>query len=140
MAQISVPRILLVDDDPDFRRLMRVMLETARYDVDEAVNGLRLISKLKVRLPDVILLDIFMSWGNGLDLCQSIKQNRHFGQVPICLISGRRVTEGEIAQALDRGASAYFRKPVEWAALLKTLDRLVGRTQGAALCPAAPLY
>jgi DNA-binding response OmpR family regulator len=121
------PRILIVDDDPHMRRLLRLMLETARYEVDEAVNGLRLLSKLRLRLPDLIILDVMMSWASGMDLCRSLKSNPHFCSVPICLISGHRTSLSDQEVARQHGAVAYFTKPIHWPTLLSTLDGLLGR-------------
>lgn len=134
---MSTPRVLIVDDDQEMRRLLRVMLEVARFEVDEAVNGLRLLSLLRVRRPDVILLDVMMSWASGFDLCRSLKQNRYYADIPICLFSGYRVDETDINEGLRRGAAAYFRKPIDWRALIETLDRLVGRGRPATLDGAA---
>ena len=129
-------RVLVLDDDFEMRRLLRVVLEQSGFVVDEAPNGLRLISQLSVQRPDVIVLDVMMSWINGIDLCRSLKRNLHYSDIPVCLISGRRTSSADVAEGMRSGASAYYCKPIDW-------DRMIPHMIGLASHyaePAAPLY
>jgi CheY-like chemotaxis protein len=68
-------KIAVVDDDKDVRELLETTLQQEGYEVKLAANGLRLISTLHVDRPDLILLDVMMSWIDGFELCRAIKQN-----------------------------------------------------------------
>jgi DNA-binding response OmpR family regulator len=116
------PRIIIVDDDRDTREMLTLALELEGFDVGQAANGLRLISAMHVDRPDVILLDVMMSWIDGFELCRAIKKNPTFADIPVIFISARTSAEDERA-GLEAGAVAYFCKPID-------MDGLVGRIRG----------
>jgi len=113
------PRVTIVDDDRDTREMLTLALELEGFDVGQAANGLRLISAMHVDRPDVILLDVMMSWIDGFELCRAIKKNPTFGDVPVIFISARKSAEDERV-GLEAGAVDYFTKPLD-------MDRLVAR-------------
>lgn len=110
-------KVIIVDDDRDTRVLLQFILEQEGFTVAQAPSGLRLISLLHVDRPDIILLDVMMSWINGFELCRAIKSNPAFHDIPICFISARADPES-VRQGLESGAAAYFVKPID-------VDRLV---------------
>ena len=116
------PRIIIVDDDRDTREMLTLALELEGFDVGQAANGLRLISAMHVDRPDVILLDVMMSWIDGFELCRAIKKNPTFADIPVIFISARKSAEDE-KTGLTAGALAYFSKPID-------MDGLVGRIRG----------
>ncbi len=91
------PRVIIVDDDRDTREMLTLALELEGFDVGQAANGLRLISAMHVDRPDVILLDVMMSWIDGFELCRAIKKNPTFGDIPVIFISARKSVEDERA-------------------------------------------
>ena len=113
------PRIIIVDDDRDTREMLTLALELEGFDVGQAANGLRLISAMHVDRPDVILLDVMMSWIDGFELCRAIKKNPTFTDIPVIFISARKSVEDE-RTGMAAGAVAYFSKPID-------MDGLVGR-------------
>ena len=113
------PRIIIVDDDRDTREMLTLALELEGFDVGQADNGLRLISAMHVDRPDVILLDVMMSWIDGFELCRAIKKNSTFADIPVIFVSARKSAEDE-KTGLAAGAVAYFSKPID-------MDLLVGR-------------
>jgi len=113
------PRIIIVDDDRDTREMLTLALELEGFDVGQAANGLRLISAMHVDRPDVILLDVMMSWIDGFELCRAIKKNPTFADIPVIFISARKSAEDE-RTGMTAGAVAYFSKPID-------MDGLVGR-------------
>src|ERR1700746_3874825 len=112
-------KIIIVDDDRETREMLQMALELEGYEVSQAANGLRLISTLHVDRPDVILLDVMMSWIDGFELCRAIKKNPTFGDIPVIFISARKSVEDERA-GLEAGAVDYFPKPLD-------MDRLIAR-------------
>lgn len=117
--------IAVVDDDREIRELLEAALTHAGYDVKLAANGLRLISILHVDRPDLILLDIMMSWIDGLELCRALKQNREFGGIPVIFISGRTSPE-DVQRGLGAGAVDYFPKPLDLERLLARVREVAG--------------
>ena len=113
------PKVIIVDDDRDTREMLTLALELESFDVGQAANGLRLISAMHVDRPDVILLDVMMSWIDGFELCRAIKKNPTFHDIPVIFISARKSADDERA-GREAGAIDYFPKPLD-------MDRLVGR-------------
>jgi DNA-binding response OmpR family regulator len=118
-------KVAVVDDDRDVRELLEESLSRVGYDVKLAANGLRLISTLHVDRPDLILLDVMMSWIDGFELCKAIKQNSEFKGIPIVFISGR-TAPADIERGLECGAVDYFPKPLDMERLLSRVREIVG--------------
>ena len=119
------PRIIIVDDDRETRELLQAALEQRGYEVVQAQSGLRLISYLHVDRPDLILLDVVMSWIDGLELCRAIKRNPEFENIPVCFISGRS-EPADVREGLSCGAAAYFVKPLDTDELIAKIEELAG--------------
>ncbi len=113
------PKVIIVDDDRDTREMLTLALDLEGFEVGQAANGLRLISAMHVDRPDVILLDVMMSWIDGFELCRAIKKNPTFSDIPVIFISARKSLEDE-KRGLAVGAVDYFGKPLD-------VDRLVAR-------------
>ncbi|MGE3850531.1 MAG: response regulator [Planctomycetota bacterium] len=108
------PLILLVEDEREMRRFLRTALEAHDYrllEADTAASGLRLAAE---QPPDVILLDLGLPDGDGLDVTEQL---RGWSQVPIIVISARGQESDKVA-ALDLGADDYLTKPFGTAELL----------------------
>ena len=113
------PKVIIVDDDRDTREMLTLAMELEGFDVSQAANGLRLISAMHVDRPDVILLDVMMSWIDGFELCRAIKKNETFHDIPVIFVSARKSADDERA-GIEAGAIDYFSKPLD-------MDRLVAR-------------
>lgn len=121
------PRVIIVDDDRDTREMLTLALELEGFEVGQAANGLRLISAMHVDRPDVILLDVMMSWIDGFELCRAIKRNPTFAGIPVIFISARKTPEDE-RTGLTAGAVAYFAKPIDMPGLTGRIrEILAGR-------------
>jgi response regulator RpfG family c-di-GMP phosphodiesterase len=119
-------RILLVDDEPALRELLRVTLESIDVTVDEAGSAPEAEAKIGRRKPDVIVLDLRMPGMSGTELCQKLKQDPETGDIPIVLLTG---ADGEEVRRAQRcGASAVLRKPFSPLELLSVVERFTGRT------------
>lgn len=121
------PKVIIVDDDRDTREMLTLALELEGFEVSQAANGLRLISAMHVDRPDVILLDVMMSWIDGFELCRAIKKNEVFADIPVIFISARKSTEDERA-GMEAGAVDYFAKPLD-------VDRLIARIREILAAP-----
>ncbi|HXO00383.1 MAG TPA: response regulator transcription factor [Candidatus Acidoferrales bacterium] len=99
--------ILIVDDEPQIRRVMRTTLSSHGYSVVEAASGEEALEKLRAERPDLIILDVNMPGMSGLETCAEIRTS---SDVPIIMLTIRN-TERDKVQALDAGADDYVVKP-----------------------------
>lgn len=104
---MSAGKILVVDDEPHIRRVMRVILAGQQYQIMEARSGEAALEKLREFLPDLVLLDLNMPGMGGLEACRAIREN---SDVPIIVLTVRR-DEDDKVEALDAGADDYVTKP-----------------------------
>jgi response regulator RpfG family c-di-GMP phosphodiesterase len=119
-------RILLVDDEPALRELLRVTLESVDIVVDEASSALEAQARLRRRRPDVIVLDLRMPGMTGIEFCRKLKEDERTQAIPIVALTG---ADHEDVRAVERaGAAAVVRKPFSPLELLSVIERLSGRT------------
>jgi two-component system, OmpR family, KDP operon response regulator KdpE len=104
---LSAGRILVVDDDPQIRKVIRSTLTRHGYDVFDARTGDEALVKLREELPDLILLDLNLPGMGGIEACRAIRAG---SEVPIIVLSVKS-SEGDKVQALDAGADDYVTKP-----------------------------
>jgi ribonuclease P protein subunit RPR2 len=121
-------RILLVDDDPALRTLLRTTFEVADVDVVEADGAETARRRIRSARPDVIVLDVNMPGITGLELCQEIKADPATRDIPVILLTGS--TGGTSAAAKRVGADAFVRKPFSPLELLAVAERLAGGLYG----------
>jgi DNA-binding response OmpR family regulator len=119
-------RLIIVEDDRPTREMLKAALERRGYTVFSAANGLKLISTLQVDRPALILLDIMLSWIDGIELCRSIKSNPEFSNIPVVFISVKNTPE-DIRRGLEAGASAYFTKPLDLPQLFAKIDEIISK-------------
>ena len=120
-------KIVIVDDDRDMREALRAVFEARGFQVVLAQSGLRLISHLHVDRPDLIVLDVMMSWIDGFELCRALKRNPEFALTPLVFISGRG-DQSDVREGLLCGAVAYFIKPIDIEELLLRVNVLLQRS------------
>jgi response regulator RpfG family c-di-GMP phosphodiesterase len=115
-------RILLVDDEPALRELLRVTFEGAEVTVDEAGSSSEARALIVASRPDVIVLDLRMPGIGGAELCADLKASVETREIPIVLLTGADVEE--IRRAQDAGAEALVRKPFSPLELVAVVERL----------------
>jgi len=120
-------RILLVDDDPALRTLLRTTFEVADVAVVEAEDAVAARRKIRRARPDVIVLDINMPGTTGLELCTELKSAPATRDIPIVLLTG---SERGAEAAKKAGANAFVRKPFSPLELLSVAERLAGGLSG----------
>jgi ribonuclease P protein subunit RPR2 len=118
-------RILLVDDEPALRELLRATFEGAHVEVDEAASALEAESRIEKLRPDVIVLDLRMPGMSGSELTTRLKGADCTKKIPIVLLTG--ADDEEARRAKDCGAEALVRKPFSPLDLLATVEALAGR-------------
>ena len=123
---LSIPKILVVDDDPDIVEILRYNLSLNGYEVKTAVNGKQAIKKAKLFSPEIILLDIMMPEMDGIEACSQIKLIPSLKETVIIFLSARSEDFTQIA-AFDAGGDDYISKPVKPKILLKKIESIIKR-------------
>ena len=120
-------RILVVDDEPQIVRALRINLRARQYDVDTAADGASALRAVSQHHPDLVVLDLGLPDMEGADVIRGL---RGWSSIPIIVLSGR-VDSADKVQALDAGADDYITKPFGIDELLARIRAVTRRTQPA---------
>ena len=120
---MSAGRILVVDDEPQIRRVMRTTLTGAGYEVDDAKTGEEALSKVREFRPDLVLLDINMPGIGGLAACRAIRADPNVAVIMLTVHN----TEASKVEALDAGADDFVTKPFSTPELLARIRAALRR-------------
>ena len=121
-------RLLLVDDDPGLRALLRATLDAVDVEVDDAEDAPSARAAIGQQRPDAIVLDVNLPGMDGLAFCRQLKNERETNEIPIVVLSG---SDGGTAEAaLEAGAESFLRKPFSPLELLAVVERLAGGLYG----------
>jgi CheY-like chemotaxis protein len=113
--------VLIVDDDPLIRRVVRAVLEDGAYDLDEAASGEEALRLAARRRPDLVLLDVMMPGMNGFEVAEAIKNDPDLKAAVVVMLTAKDGPEDR-SRGLACGADVYFTKPFSPLELLSTLD------------------
>lgn len=119
-------RLLVVDDEPQIRRLLRMACESADYRVDEAAGGTEGLALAASNRPDAVILDLGLPDLPGIDV---LRRLREWSEVPVLILSAKQEPEDKV-EALDSGADDYVTKPFDTNELLARLRVLLRRRHG----------
>jgi two-component system phosphate regulon response regulator PhoB len=103
-------RVLVVDDEPDVRMLLRTNLRAAGFDVLEASNGSEGLSIAKHEMPTVIILDLMMPEMSGIEVCRALRKHPPTSRIPILMLTAKTAEEDKVA-GFEVGADDYVTKP-----------------------------
>jgi CheY-like chemotaxis protein len=121
----SLPRILVIDDDSAFRTILRVMLETAGYEVQDAADGKAGVARYRQERSDVVLMDILMPEQEGLQTIRELLHTDPQAKI-IAMSAGGEGPTGHLSIALRFGARRTLRKPFSRTELLAALTEVLG--------------
>ena len=117
MSAPALPiRVLLADDDAILREIAGAMLKNAGFLVQTVASGDAAVAACALRLPDIALLDVEMSDGDGYQACTNIRSLPGGADLPIVMVTGCDDTPS-IDKAYEVGATDFVVKPVNWALL-----------------------
>jgi type IV pilus assembly protein PilB len=126
-AQVGRPtRILVVDDDPTLRDVLRDILLGEHYEVAEATDGQQALAEVHRHRPDLILTDLQMPNVDGLELLRKLRRDLSTCQIPVVFLTVVESLDSEV-QAMDLGADDYLGKPVDRGRLLSRIRRSLFR-------------
>lgn len=119
------PVVVLADDDPSIRLMVRHVLESEEYDIVEAADGLEAVKAVEKHHPALVLLDAVMPGLDGFSTCEQIK-DRGYTDIPIMMITGLD-DDASVERAYDVGAIEYITKPIKWAVLKHRVRSVVSK-------------
>ncbi|MDQ3920531.1 MAG: response regulator [Acidobacteriota bacterium] len=120
------PAILIADDNDDLRAMLAAFLKGRGYDVLTAGGGGEAVDAALGSSPSLVLMDVGMPGVDGLSAAREIRRTLSAAELPILVVSAYDTAELR-AEALEAGCNGYVTKPVDPAALLRTVNLLLGR-------------
>lgn len=127
----SGAKIMVVDDDPDMRETLEMILESANYTVVTACDGEECLAQLKKEQPDLLILDLLMPRMDGFEVCKALKDPRRakYASMPVIILSSIREGVSQRRYELETGVlldvDDYVEKPVESTVLLERTRRIL---------------
>lgn len=122
MSNAVKPRILVVDDEPQVREVVRAILETAHYDIDEVCDGTEVLSRVSAWHPHMVITDLVMPEGEGMGVIRQLRQT-HPALGIIAMSGARGGSYLPVARAM--GADATITKPFDPATLLRQVQHVL---------------
>jgi diguanylate cyclase (GGDEF)-like protein len=123
-------RVLVVDDDPDIVRVVRINLELEGFEVDTAGDGQEALDRAVANPPDIVLLDIMMPRMDGLTALRKMRSQPSLASTSIVLLTARGLTEDRV-NGLELGADDYVTKPFDVVELVARVKAVLRRTKTA---------
>ena len=119
------PKLLIVEDQPDIRKLIRLTLEFEGYELFEADNGAAGLAAIIGERPAIVLLDVMMPGElDGYQVCAQVKQNPQLAATKVIMLTARG-QQADLDEGKRVGADAYLVKPFSPLELIDTIARLV---------------
>ena len=124
-------KILIVDDDPVFVEATKAVLESKDYQVSAAFDGDEGLQKVQDERPDLIVLDIIMPTKDGFTVCEQLKSDPKFSEIPVLILTSFAEKKGEtsipVSEGLALEAEDYIDKPVLPDELLSRIEKMLKR-------------
>jgi PleD family two-component response regulator len=124
-----VSYLLLADDNEEMRLMLRDLFRSAGHEVDLSEDGLKVLTSIQSREPDLVILDHAMPGMNGFEVCRRIKTNPFTSRIPVLMLTAQSTVESKV-EGYAAGADDYLAKPFdprELRARVQALLRLVQR-------------
>lgn len=116
--------VLIVDDEPMTRDLLRLMLERAGFDISEAEDGIDALEKIKDNAPDAVILDVMMPRMDGVTVCEILRREEATANLPVIMLSARTHMDA-VEKGLRAGATRYLSKPVSRQDLIRNVHEVI---------------
>lgn len=130
---MSAPRILIIDDDPDFVEVTKVLFETRQYEVRSACNPEEGFARLEEEIPDALILDVMMGKGaDGFIMARKIRKDPRFDKMPILMMTSMREQTGfdfpgDRIHSKFLPVDVYMEKGIDPQILLKKVEQQLGQ-------------
>ncbi len=120
----SMPKILVVDDEPHVVRLLQVNLQRAGYEVVTAHNGLQALAKVKEERPSLVVLDLIMPHLSGWDTLKRLRLEPETARLPVILLTAK-AQDKDVFDGYQLGCDLYMTKPFNPLELLSFIERIL---------------
>jgi CheY-like chemotaxis protein len=117
-------KVLIAEDNPVNRELLRELLEVRGYSVSEACNGQEALQMIEEATPDILLLDLGMPVLDGFGTIRRIRGNANFAKLPVLAVTAYAM-RGDKEKIIDSGFDGYLSKPIEAVTLMAEIERLL---------------
>lgn len=126
------PRLLIVEDDADISKMLRIYFSGQQYAVEIAARGSEALEKTRHNLPNLIVLDIMLPDIDGFEVCQNLRTNMRTSHVPIIFLTQKDERSDKL-QGLELGADDYITKPFDIEELKLRVQRAITRSEQQSL-------
>jgi DNA-binding response OmpR family regulator len=117
-------KILIVDDEKQIARMLKIRMEASGYEADVANDGLEGLAKVQQIQPDLIILDVMMPKMDGFEVCRKLKDDPVFKSIPVLMLSVK-AEEKATDLGVIAGADDYMPKPFEPEILMEKIRKLL---------------
>ena len=114
-----VPKVLVVDDDPQANHLLKLLLELEGFDVVLCPRAEKALAAAEAEQPNVVLMDVHIGGKNGVDLLRELRGTPALGRLPVVMYSGMNLE----AECLQAGANGFLMKPYQQEELMAALKK-----------------
>ncbi len=118
--------VLIAEDNPVNRELLRELLESRGYSVTEACDGQQALASLEESRPDILLLDLDMPVLDGFGVVRKIRERPNLASLPVLAVTAYAM-RGDRERVLDSGFDGYLSKPIQSRLLFEELERFLGK-------------
>lgn len=118
-------KILLAEDEESLLRLETILLSSKGYRVTAVTEGRAALASIDADRPDIVILDIMLPDMDGLDVCRMIRANPQTASIPVIILTAKK-NSNDVAAGLAAGANAYVTKPFKTAAVIDSIEKLLG--------------
>jgi phosphate regulon transcriptional regulator PhoB len=136
---LSPQKILVVEDEPDIRKLVQYNLTQERFNVLEAEDGEQALKLLQREKPNLIILDLMLPGLSGMELCKLLKQRSETAKLPILMLTAK-AGEADRIVGLEMGADDYLSKPFSPREMVARVRAILRRSEAKPATEAAAAY
>ena len=126
MGASSAKRIVIIENNPVFRRALKMRLEAGGFRIFDAENGLEGLNTVRRENPDLVILDIMLAGLDGHKVCRMIKFDRKLSRIPVIVLTSRDLDQ-DATLAKQCGADAFILKTTRAPILLEVIRKLLDR-------------
>lgn len=124
-AEVKTKRVLIVDDEPSLRALVRANLEVDGLEVIEAIDGIEGIKRMRESKPDLVLLDIMMPGKDGIEVLEEVAADPDLRDIPILMLTAKGELE-DMERGAELGARGHITKPFDPEQMVRTVKAALG--------------
>jgi len=126
MSEVAKPRILVVEDDPDLRTILKLQLASRGFEITEAENGAEGFRAIQAEVPDCVILDLMMPVMDGFGFLKRVRSIMNTKDVPILILTASEDERNRV-RGFQYQADAYMSKPYDLEKLTVLVEKLLAR-------------